>query len=175
MNRLFRPCCLLLIVLLALTFQAKAQKFGMGASLMYNFQTESFAPSLRGEFVRGELSIVPQVAYYPPFNKINEFYVGVSLHLNLISYSDYTLYGIANASYNGWMNHESSMMEKAKFSNWGAELGGGLKKGKCLKPFLELRYNFKWKEANLGLGLVYFFNCKKKKGPRAMSCPAYNL
>jgi len=156
-------------------FQVHAQKFGAGVSLMYNFQTESFAPSFRAEFVKGEFSIVPQFSYYPAFNPINEFYLGVSAHQNILGYGDWNLYGIANLSYNGWINHASSSMQKAKFSNMGAELGAGLKKGKCLQPFLELRYNFKWKEANLGLGLVYFINCgKKKRGNKVMSCPAYS-
>jgi len=124
-----------------------------------------------------QISIVPQIAYYPSFNKITEFYAGVSLHLNIVSYNDITLYGIANGSYNGWINYENSIMDNAKFSNWGADVGAGLKKGKCFRPFMEFRYNFKWKEANLRLGLMYFFNCNKKGNrnkKRAISCPAYS-
>ena len=153
-----------------------SQKFGAGVSLIYNFQTESVGAGLRAEIVKGQASIVPQIAYYPAFNKISEFYLGLSLHLDLISYGDITMYGIANGSYNGWINYGISTMEKAKFSNWDAELGAGIKKGKCIRPFLEFRYNFKWKEANLRLGIMYFFNCNKKGGgkKRPISCPAYN-
>ncbi len=154
-----------------------SQNFGAGLSAMYNFQTESFGAGIRGEIVRDQISFVPQIAYYPSFNKITEFYAGLSLHLNVISYDDITLYGIANGSYNGWINYESSVMENAKFSNWGADIGAGLKKGKCVRPFMEFRYNFKWKEANLRIGLMYFFNCSKKgrhNMKRALSCPAYS-
>lgn len=158
------------------SYNLYSQKFGMGLSAIYNFQTEGFGASLRAEIPRGQFSIVPQVAYYPSFNEITEFYAGISLHLNVISYGNLTLYGIANGSYNGWINYESFEMKKAKFSNWAAEAGVGIKKGKCLRPFMELRYNVKWKEANLRIGLMYFFNCNKKGHYRkkAVSCPAYN-
>jgi hypothetical protein len=74
-------------------------------------------------------------------------------------------------------------MQDKKFSNWDAELGGGLTNRACLRPFIEYRYNFKWKETNLQIGIMYFFKCKKGKGNAGggrknkkspMSCPAYN-
>jgi hypothetical protein len=161
---------------LLLSFKLYSQKFGMGLSVMYNFQTESFGTSIRGEFIRNQISIVPQITYYPSFNKITELYLGASLHVNVVSYGNLTMYAIANGSYNGWINYENSVMDNAKFSNWGAEAGIGIKKGKCLRPFMELRYNVKWKEANLRLGLMYFFNCSKKghHKKKAVSCPAYS-
>ncbi len=154
-----------------------SQNFGLGLEAIYNFQTNSFGPGIRGEFVKNQISIVPQIAYYPSFNKVTEFYAGASLHLNIMSYSKYTLYAILHGSYNGWISYANSPMEKAKFSNWCAEGGLGLKTNKCLRPFMEFRYNIKWKEANLRLGLMYFFNCKDKGGKsrkkKAVSCPAY--
>lgn len=172
-----RVCKTYLIALFFLIgLNSYSQKIGMGLSLIYNFQTMSFGPSIRAEIIKGEVSIVPQIAYYPAFNKITEFYAGASLHLNLMSYGDITMYGIANGSFNGWINYESSAMKNAKFPNWGGEVGLGLKKGKCLRPFMEFRYNFKWKEANLRLGIMYFFNCDKKnhRKKKAVSCPAYS-
>jgi hypothetical protein len=153
-----------------------SQDLGAGVSAVYNFQTSGIGAGIRAEIVRGEFSIVPQFTLYPSFNKIHEYYAGVGFHLNIISYGDIFLYGLANGSYNGWINHENSLMEKARYSNWDAEIGAGIKKGKCIRPFMELRYNFKWKEANLCLGLMYFFNCNKKGGgkKRAVSCPAYS-
>lgn len=164
------------IISFLLTVNVYSQKFGLGLSAIYNFQTESFAPGIRAEIIKGQVSIVPQISYYPSFNKISEFYAGASLHLNVISYGDITMYAIANGSYNGWINYEGSAKKNAKFSNWGAEVGAGIKKGKCIRPFIELRYNFKWKEANLGIGVMYFFNCSKKgnRKKKAVSCPAYS-
>lgn len=155
-----------------------SQKLGVGLEAIYNFQTNSFGPGLRCEIVKNQISIVPQIAYYPSFNKVSEFYAGASLHLNVMSYGTYTLYAILHASYNGWINYANSPMENARFSNWCLEGGLGLRTSQCIRPFLELRYNVKWKEANLRLGVMYFFNCKNKGGKtrkkKAMSCPAYN-
>ncbi len=154
-----------------------SQNFGLGLEAIYNFQTQSLGAGLRGEIIKNEISIVPQIAYYPSFNKVSEFYAGASLHINIISYGTYTLYVILHGSYNGWFNYENSPMAKAKFSNWCAEGGLGLKTSKCLRPFMEFRYNVKWKEANIRLGVIYIFNCKDKGGKsrkkKAVSCPAY--
>lgn len=178
MNIKSKICSLPIIVLFIFYSSGLfSQNFGAGLSAIYNFQTESFGAGIRAEIIHDQISIVPQIAYYPPFNKITEFYAGVSLHINVISFDDITLYGIANGSYNGWINHEGSVMENAKFSNWGADIGVGIKKGKCIRPFMEFRYNFKWKEANLRIGIMYFFNCSKKGyhiKKKALSCPAYS-
>lgn len=156
-----------------------SQNKGIGLCAIYNFQTESIGIGLRGEVPVKKLIIVPQIAYYPAFNKITEFYAGVSWHLDIASYGNLTMYTILNGAFNGWINYENSTMSNAKFSNWAAEGGIGFKKGKCWKPFIELRYNVKWKEANLRLGIMYYFNCNSKNGrskkKKAVSCPAYNL
>jgi hypothetical protein len=155
-----------------------SQNKGIGVCAIYNFQTESVGAGLRAEIPVKKLIIVPQIAYYPSFNKIHEFYAGLSWHLDIASYGNTTLYTIINGAFNGWINYEGSTKKNAKFSNWAAEGGIGIKKGKCWKPFIELRYNVKWKEANLRLGLMYYFNCNKKNGrskkKKAVACPAYN-
>ena len=154
-----------------------SQNFGLGVEAIYNFQTQSLGAGLRGEIIKNEISIVPQIAYYPSFNKVTEFYAGASIHINIISYGTYMLYAIIHASYNGWINYESSPMANAHFSNWCAEGGLGIRTSQCIRPFMEFRYNVKWKEANIRLGVMYIFNCKEKGGKsrkaKAMSCPAY--
>ncbi len=172
----------IVLFILAISFSAFSQKFGVGLSAIYNPQTESFAAGLRAEIPKEKYSIVPQVAYYPAFNKITEFYGGVSVHLNVLDLKKLTFYAIGNASYNGWLNYSSSSIEGGSMSNWGAEAGGGLTTKGCFRPFLEYRYNAKWQETNARFGLIYFFKCNNKnsksrgnKGKRkAMSCPAYN-
>ncbi len=141
-----------------------AQDFGLGASAMYNPQTESFGFGVRAEFPRNRMSIVPQIAYYPGFNKINEYYLGVGFNYNLFSLKRWTLYAIIHPGYNGWINYEFSAKKDARYSNFDLEGGIGIKTGRCFKPFIEYRYNIHWKETNAQLGFVYFFGCKKGKG-----------
>jgi hypothetical protein len=166
------------IALITISSNLYSQNFGIGACAIYNFQTESFGAGLRAEIPVKKLIVVPQISYYPGFNQIQEYYAGVSLHFNIVSYGNLTFYTLINGAYNGWINYESSSLSTAKYSNWAAEGGIGIKKGKCWKPFMELRYNVKWKEANLRIGLMYFFNCDSKNGrskkkKKAVSCPAY--
>lgn len=169
---------LLYTLFLTTTTNLYSQNFGLGAEAIYNFQTRSFGAGLRGEFIKNGISIVPQISYYPAFNKVSEFFVGASLHVNIMSYGTYMLYAILHASYNGWLNYKSSPMENAKFSNWDLEGGLGIRTSKCIRPFVEFRYNVKWRETNIRLGVLYLFNCKDKGGKsrkaKAMSCPAYN-
>lgn len=173
----------LCIFLLSIITQTYSQRFGIGASAMYNFQTESFGYGIRAEFPRNRFSIVPQVAYYPSFNKINEYYIGVGFHYSLLNFNRWSLYALIHPGYNRWINYATSGIENAKASNYNLEGGLGIKIGKCFKPFLEYRYNIKWKETNLQAGFVYFFGCKKGKGygmygsgkrSKKGSCDAYN-
>lgn len=153
-----------LLMILVLSIQlSNAQRFGIGASAIYNFQTESFAGGLRAEFPMGTFSIVPQIAYYPAFNKINEYYLGVALHQNLFNVSNWTFYALIHGGYNGWSNYASSNIKNAKYSNWDLEGGIGIKTSRCFRPFLEYRYNLKWKETHLHFGFMYFFHCKNGK------------
>ncbi len=159
-----------------------AQTFGLGASAIYNFQTESFGGGIRAEFPMGDFSIVPQIAYYPGFNKIHEYYLGIGLHQNLFHIKSWTFYALLQGAYNGWINYEVSPMDDAKYSNWDFEGGIGVKTSRCFRPFLEYRYNLKWKETNLQLGFMYFFHCKNGRrygsggGGRSRSghCNAYD-
>lgn len=167
------------IVILILSLKGYSQKFGMGFSAIYNPQTESFGIGLRAEIPKDKISIVPQIAYYPAFNKVSEFYAGVSFHLNVLNIKNWNLYTLANGSYNGWLNYNNSQIENAKLSNWDGELGLGLTTRGCTRPFIEYRYNFKWKETNLRVGVMFYFKCNNKKSVgkrkhREMTCPAYD-
>ncbi len=153
-----------IVLIFVLQFNLRAQSWGIGASAMYNFQTESFGPGIRVEIpISGGLSLVPQFSYYPAFNKINEYYLTLALHQNLFHLGNWTFYAILNGGYNGWINYKESFIDHAKYSNWDLEGGAGIKLNRCLRPFIEYRYNIKWKETNLHLGLMYFFKCKNNK------------
>jgi hypothetical protein len=66
-----------------------SQKHGVGGAIIYNFQTNSIGLDLRTDlplknidFLEG-ISLVPQLAYFPSFNKVHEFYIGSSVHLGV--------------------------------------------------------------------------------------------
>ncbi|HUW07651.1 MAG TPA: hypothetical protein VMW01_15490 [Williamwhitmania sp.] len=160
------------IAFVAFSSVLQAQHTALGGEVIYNIQTSSYGAGLRVELPYKYFSIVPQVAYYPAFNKVTEFYAGASLHLNVIKAKQWTGYGILHGGYNGWINYQNSAVKNAKFSNWDAEAGAGIKLNRCLYPFLECRYNVKWREANLRLGIAYTFGCKSKGGGGS-GCPAY--
>ncbi|KJS06476.1 MAG: hypothetical protein VR77_04855 [Flavobacteriales bacterium BRH_c54] len=177
---------LIFIFLIAfLSATTKAQNIGVGADAMYNFQTESFGFGARVNFFpNSSLSIVPQVAYYPGFNKINEYYFGMGLEQKIIRGNTFNFYLLAHGAYNLWANHEESTMDGAQASNWNAEVGAGITTNRCLRPFLEYRYNFKFQETHLRLGLLYIFGCNsssgnggkyggRRKGGTTL-CPAYH-
>ncbi len=166
-----------LILIFILGKNCYSQKFGMGLSAIFNPQTESYGAGLRAEIVKNRISFVPQIAYYPSFNKISELYAGASLQLTMFYIKNMAFYALANGAYNGWLNYSTSIMKDAQFSNWDGEIGAGLTTRGCLRPFIEYRYNFKWKETNLRVGVMYFFKCNKNRGRKkrkSMTCPAYN-
>lgn len=160
------------ILIVALDTDLQAQSAALGGEAIYNIQTSSYGAGLRVELPYKYFSIVPQVSYYPAFNKVTEFYAGASLHLNVIKTKRWTGYGILHGGYNGWINYQNSAVKNAKFSNWDAEAGAGVKLNRCLYPFLECRYNAKWRETNVRLGIAYTFGCKSKGGGSS-GCPAY--
>lgn len=173
MNNLSIKIAVLFFLISTTTNAAKPQK-GVGGSLIYNFQTNSVGLGLRAEFPLKNinfldgLSLVPQVSYFPWFNEISEFYVGSSVHLGLYTLNKWKFYGLVNLSYNGWINYENSGSRNARFSNLGIEVGLGITMDKCLRPFLELRYNAWWREATVQLGLIYTIKCERRG---SLPCP----
>ena len=131
---------------------------GLGGELAYNFQTSGLGVGVRYEIEYYRFTIVPQVVYYPGFNDIHEFHLGVSGHLNVWRNELLRVYALGNLSYNGWFNYEDNPIVGDSFSNWGAELGVGATTSYWkLAPFIEYRYNVKWYETNLRVGLMYYF------------------
>lgn len=168
---------LLILFSLAISFGSYAQDIGVGGSAMYNFQTESFGFGLRTSiFPNKTVSFVPQLTYYPSFNKVSEITLGLAIEAKLIRTRKLNWYVLAHGGYNNWLNAEESPMEGAQTTNWNMEVGGGVTTNHCLRPFLEYRYNLKFQETHLRLGFLYIFGCKKNGGGgRGYSCPAYQL
>jgi hypothetical protein len=157
-----------------------AQNFGLGASGLYNFQTESVGAGLRGVvFPNKVISISPQVSYYFPFNKVHEITGGLSLEAKFARTRLFNIYGLAHGGYNRWISYDASALPDAQPNNWNFEGGIGVSGQKCLRFFAEYRYNLKFRETHLNAGLLYIFGCKgrsgkfKSKSKKADDCPAF--
>jgi hypothetical protein len=164
---------LILLIFLFNTFissNSNAQSNQYGGSVIYNMGTKSLGIGLRGEFPIPQIyllegiSVVPQAAYYPGFNPIHEFYLSSSVHLNAYSYNKWNFYGLMNLSFNGWINNEDREYRQGDFSNFSIEAGIGtsVKIMKCLHPFFEFRYNFRWNELNARLGFTHDIPCNRR-------------
>ena len=152
---------------------SEGQNIGIGASALYNFQTEGWGVGARVSInPSNRLSFVPQFSYYLPSNLVNEYFAGLSVEYKLLVGNKFHLYGLVHGAYNSWLNYESSPMEDAQPNNWNLEFGGGLSTNDCWRPFIEYRYNLNFKETHLQAGLMYILGCKKKSGHGI--CPAYH-
>ncbi|MES2286653.1 MAG: hypothetical protein V4547_13275 [Bacteroidota bacterium] len=152
----------------------RSQNIGIGADVIYNFQTESIGAGARANFFpNSRLSIVPQFSYYFAFNKINEYYAGLGLEFKFIRRERVNFYAIAHGAYNVWINYAASPLEGAQPNNWNLEGGIGVSTNTCLRPFLEYRYNLKFMETHLRLGVLYIFGCNGGGGSRDKRCDAY--
>lgn len=165
-----------------LPFLGNSQNIGVGASAMYNFQSESFGAGARVNiFPNRTISYVPQFSYYFS-GPVSEYTIGLSLEFKILRGNTFNFYLMAHGGYNQWLNAGSSAMEGASPTNWNVEGGGGITTNKCLRPFLEYRYNIKFQETHLRLGILYIFGCDNGGGGyrntnrmrKTMVCPAYN-
>ena len=73
--------------------------------------------------------------------------------------SNFSFYAIGHGGYDAWLNYKNSPMEGAQLSNWDFEGGIGVTTNKCLRPFMEYRYNIKFRETHLLIGLLYVIGC----------------
>jgi len=164
--------------ILFLSLSGISQNIGIGADAIYNFQTESVGAGARVNiFPNNRLSFVPQFSYYFAFNKVSEYFLGLGLEYKFIRTKRVNFYAIAHGAYNNWMNYEASPMKGAKPNNWNVDAGIGITTNTCLRPFLEYRYNLKFMETHLRLGVLYIFGCRKGGGGggggRDKRCDAY--
>ncbi|MFI5219281.1 MAG: hypothetical protein ACHQNT_07300 [Bacteroidia bacterium] len=132
---------------------------GYGGGIIYNFATEGFGLDLRVKIpVAGNLSAVPEFSYFPSFNNYHEYYAGAALHYELLTlFNSYNLYVAGGGYYNSWLNADEFVPGEKKQNNFVPEAGGGLVRNYgCLRPFIEDRYDFKWKENSLRIGIYWY-------------------
>ena len=167
-----RACCLLLLLTVAVASYAQKSdsEIGVGGAVIYNFQTEGFGAELRGDYhLNRHFAIVPEVSYFPSFNPIHELYAGLSGHYLFPITRNIDGYFALSIFYNDWINAVAYSHGEKSPNNMAPEGGGGLVRSRgCLRPFIESRWDAQWHEANLRIGLLWFFNSCKQK-----DCPAF--
>ena len=162
-----------LVFVIGSSKQVSGRQTGFGGSIIYNFQAEGFGADLRAKVpVYRKLFIVPEVSYYPSFNEYHEYYAGAAAHYEIIQLKKFVFYLAAGAYFNNWINADDFAPGRKLQFNFSPQLGGGIvKRNGCLRPFLENRYDFKWKEDNIRIGiLIYPGACGSKKE----KCPKIN-
>jgi hypothetical protein len=144
---------------------------GYGIGVIYNFMTEGLGGELRAKIPLPprRLFVVPEVSYFPSFNPYHEAYAGAALHYELFNVKWMTFYLAGGGYYNKWFNWDEFSIVK-KEDNFVAQAGGGIVRNRrCIRPFIEDRYDFKWKENNLHVGIYWHpGSCHKK-----VDCPAF--
>jgi len=171
---------LIFLSLFLIKNQLSAQKkekestlFGFGA--IYNFQTNGGALDLRAKVpVYKNTYVVPRFSYFPSLNNIHEFYLGADANYHVYRYKNLIPYVHLGGYYDRWINSDEFITNKAKKNNFVFEGGAGVVFDfNCLNPFLEYRYDTKWKEGSLELGLyLRFGKCFKRK--TKIRCPAFS-
>jgi len=165
------------IFALPLAAQRKTEKekplFGFGA--IYNFQTQGVALDLRAKIpVYKNTYVVPRFSYFPGLNNIHELYFGADANYHLYRYKNIIPYVHVGGFYDRWINYDDFVSKRAQLNNFVFEGGAGVVFDfNCLNPFLEYRYDTKWLEGSLELGLyLRFGKCFKKK--QKIRCPAFS-
>ncbi len=161
-----------LLLLLISKASYSQDKFGVGVSAIYNFQTEAVGVGARAEIgLFNRLSVVPQAMYFPTFNKVHELFGAINFHYRVFYLGKFYGYLIGGGSANYWINYSESHWKKAKQFSVIAEAGGGMAYGDGkFHPFAEYRYNPVWLEGSIHVGLMYY---PEWMGGSRTSCPAY--
>lgn len=146
--------------------QRDETSWGLGSSVIYNFQTEGFGTELRAHiYLMDQLVLAPELSYFPSFNQIHEMYPGLAVHYEFPILNEYSPYLALGAWFNDWLNAEKFTLGVKNKYNFAPEVGGGIVRNNgCLRPYLEYRYDIKWQEGNLRIGILWFFGaCKPQK------------
>lgn len=169
---------ILIFISLGLIANAQSRKgsalYGLG--VLHNFQTNGTAIDLRAGFpIIGNLYVSPRFSYFPAFNDIHEFYAGTDLDFYLPLKRTLVPYVYAGGYYNNWINSSDYQNKISRKNNFVFEGGAGIILSfKCFYPFLEYRYDTKWKEGSVGAGLLLRLGeCVNMKSGGARNCPRF--
>lgn len=158
MKRFINRFILLVLVCSGRYAPVTAGDIGYGGSVIYNFQAEGFGADLRVKIpVYTRLYVVPEVSYFPAFDPYHEYFAGLAFHYELLKLGNYYLYPVAGAYYNHWINADDFAPGQKKQQNFSPQAGAGLVRARgCIRPFIENRYDFNWKEDNLRIGILFY-------------------
>lgn len=159
-------CVLILSYGSAFSQRRYSSPVGYGAAVIYNFETQGLGIDVRARIpVWNNLYAVPEVSWFPPFDNYHELYAGVALQYDVYQLGNYNLYLAGGGYYNLWFNADKFYPGRGTQKNIVPEAGLGLVRNNgCLRPFIESRYDFKWKEYNLRIGIyLYPGSCGRKR------------
>ena len=164
-----------LIFLSSLTFAQSEESKSYGISGIYDFQTNGIGVGARMYIPIARidrLALSPQIDYFPPSNIVHELYAGLSVQYTVMYIRNWNLYGLAAGYYNRWLNYQKFDTKIAKQNSFAGEVGGGLMRAiGCFHPFVEVRYDTRWREAHLEVGFLVSFGDCFHHAPDL--CPAY--
>ena len=137
----------------------------LGVAGGYNFQTQGLGYDIRAtkplsEQIRATL----RYSGFPSFNIIKEKYLGLDLEYIFHEGLKIDYYGFLGMNYDNWQNASDFKSNIAKKNNFVLEGGIGAEiKYQRFRPFAEWRYDTKWKEGTLFVGLKFGLNAFAKK------------
>ena len=168
LQRLFFIC----LLFIGISASAQFKQQGIGGALIYNLPVKGWGLDVRYErYIGYNFVLVPKADYYFWFNDIHELNLGADLQLRVESWRTWGGYLLAGPNANFWLNHKNSPDPNAQLLNFTAEFGVGIGKNyDCVRPFAEYRVNYKYCEANIRAGAVFYFgDCQKEP-----TCPTYD-
>lgn len=168
---------LILLILNTTAFSQTAKSsFQITIGGLYNFQTEGKAGDIKLMFpLSNRLFFTPRLSYFPSSNLVHEIYSGADIDYYILISKKITPYIYIGGYYDDWFNSNEFKNKLAKENNFATEGGGGLIFNfGCINPYIEYRYDAKWKEGSLGAGLMFrFCNCFNSKIPEEQRCPHF--
>ena len=157
--------------------QSAGKPLIIGIGGLFNFQTEGKAVDARVMLPLAEgFYFTPRASYFPSSNKIHEYYAGADIDYYLLLLRKVTPYVYLGGYYDNWINYTEFHNKLAKKNNMVPEGGAGLIFNfGCINPYLEYRYDGKWKEGSLGAGLMITLGggCFSSKTPSSERCPHF--
>ena len=157
-------------------FGQRSGKVYYGFGGLYNFQTKGAAWDIRARIpVYKDIFISPRFSDFPVFNRIHEYYLGTDAGIKINKKHNVQPYAYVGGYYNNWMNsYDFYYNPKAQKNNFVFEGGAGIIFCvRCFRPYIEYRYDTKWKEGSLGAGILFNWSCFRSKKASEKTCPKF--
>ncbi len=155
--------------------QRQKQTTQAGIGIVYDFQSNGIAPEFRTQIpVYNQFFVTPRIVYFLPFNAIHELYAGFDVSYHYPAYRKFIFYNFIGAYFNYWFNYAKFNSKVARQTSISIEGGAAMEINiGNVTPYLEGRYNSKWREGLIVFGVK--IKMKRKNGlNRAVSCPNFH-